>query len=103
VRASYDTLINIFEQIENFFRRLEVYMEVSPTPEMTDMIVKIMVEVLSILALATKEIQHGRISESFLYQPTIAIDWIVFRKISEEAGRKDGHRRRIEEAGQAHN
>ncbi|KAI0284495.1 hypothetical protein BC826DRAFT_1055924, partial [Russula brevipes] len=63
VRASHDTLINIFEQIENFFRRLEVYMEVSPTPEMTDMIVKIMAEVLSILALATKEIRHGRIKK----------------------------------------
>ncbi|KAI0287835.1 hypothetical protein BC826DRAFT_1042229 [Russula brevipes] len=44
-------------------------MEVSPTPEMTDMIVKIMVEVLSILALATKEIKNGRISEFLLYQP----------------------------------
>jgi hypothetical protein len=73
VRASYDTLINIFEQIENFFRRLEIHMEVSPTPEMTDIIVKIMVEVLSILALATKEIKHGWISELFLYQP-IAVD-----------------------------
>jgi hypothetical protein len=42
VRASHDTLIDIFERIENFFQRLEIYTEVSPTPEMMDIIVKIM-------------------------------------------------------------
>jgi hypothetical protein len=46
-------------------------MEVSPTVEMTDIVVKIMVEVLSILALATKEIKYGRISELFLYQAIV--------------------------------
>ena len=61
--ASQETLVDIFERIENFFRRLETYVEVAPTPEMMDMIVKIMVEVLSILAIATKEIKQGRTSE----------------------------------------
>ena len=63
VRSSADTLIDIFERIENFFRRLEVYTEVPPTPEMMDMMVKIMVEILSILGIATKEIKQGRTSE----------------------------------------
>jgi hypothetical protein len=63
VRASQDTLIDVFERMENFFKRLEVYTEVSPTPEMTDIILKIMTEVLSILAIATKEIRQGRMSE----------------------------------------
>jgi hypothetical protein len=49
--------------MENFFQRLEIYIEVSPIPEMIDIIVKIMVEVLSILAIATKEIKQGRTSE----------------------------------------
>jgi hypothetical protein len=31
---------------------------------MTDIIVDIMVEVLTILAIATKEVKHGRLSES---------------------------------------
>jgi hypothetical protein len=53
----------MFERIENFFRRLEVYTAVPPTPEMTDMMVKIMVEVLSILGIATKEIRQGQTSE----------------------------------------
>ena len=63
VRASQETLIDIFERIENFFRRLEIYTEVSPTPEMIDIITKIMVEVLSILAIATNEIKQGHASE----------------------------------------
>jgi hypothetical protein len=63
VRQSQEALIDIFERIENFFRRLEVYTEVPPTPEMMDMMVKIMVEILSILGIATKEIKQGRTSE----------------------------------------
>ena len=48
---------------EKFFRRLETYIEVPPTTGMTDMIVKILVEVLSILAITTKEIKQSRASE----------------------------------------
>ena len=47
-----------------FFRRLEAYEEVSPTAAMTEIIVDILVEVLAILAIATKEIKQGRPSES---------------------------------------
>ena len=36
---------------------------VPPTPKMTDIIVKIMVELLSVLALATKQIKQGRFSK----------------------------------------
>ena len=63
VRASQDTLVDIFERIESFFRRLEVYTEVTPTTEMTDTIVQIMVEVLSIVGIAMKEIKQGWLSE----------------------------------------
>ena len=56
-------LIDIFVRIEGFFKRLESYTEVRPTAAMTDVIVKIIIEVLSILAIATKEIQEGRSSE----------------------------------------
>jgi hypothetical protein len=68
VRASADILADIFERIEFFFRRLEIYTEVPPTPEMTDIIVEIMVEVLSILGLATKEIKEGSTSKHILYK-----------------------------------
>ena len=63
VSAAQDALIDIFERIENFFKRLETYTEVRPSMAMTDIIVKIMVEVLNILGIATKEIKQGRTSE----------------------------------------
>jgi hypothetical protein len=63
VRASQDTLIDIFERMENSFQRPEIYINVSRTPEMMDIIMKIMVEVLSILAIATTEMKQSRTSE----------------------------------------
>ena len=59
VNAAEDALIDIFERIENFFKRLETYTEVRLSEAMTDIIVKIMVEVLNIFAIATKEVKQG--------------------------------------------
>ena len=56
-------LIGVFVRIESFFKRLETYTEVRPTAAMTDVIVQILIEVLSILAIATKQIKQGRSSE----------------------------------------
>ena len=63
VRGDQSTLLDLFQRIEMFFRRLEVYTKVELTPEMMDMMVQIIVEVLSILGIATKEIKQGRTSE----------------------------------------
>jgi aspartyl aminopeptidase len=45
-----------------FFMRLEKYIAVRPTAAMTDVIGKIIVEVISILGIATKEIGQERFS-----------------------------------------
>ena len=63
VRKDQGTLIEIFERMEGFFRRLEIYAAVRPTAEMMDTIIQIMVEILSILGIATKEIKESRLSE----------------------------------------
>ncbi|KAH9014098.1 hypothetical protein EDB84DRAFT_1680234 [Lactarius hengduanensis] len=60
IEASQDDLVDLFGRIENFFIRLESYTTVRPTDAMTDIIVKIMVEVLNIFAIATKEMRQGR-------------------------------------------
>ena len=62
--ASRDAIVDIFERIESFFRRLETYTKVPTTEAMRDIIVKIMVEVLGIFAIVTREIKQGRASES---------------------------------------
>src|SRR6266404_264252 len=62
IDASQDALADLFESIENFLKRLASYTTVRPTAGMTDIIVKIMVEVLNIFAIATKEMKQGRAS-----------------------------------------
>jgi hypothetical protein len=62
VEASQDVVVDLFVRIESFIRRLDSYTEVRPTGAMTDIIVKIMVEILSILAIATKGIKEKRAS-----------------------------------------
>jgi hypothetical protein len=61
VILSYNTLLDLFDRIGNFLKRLDIYIGVPPTQMMTDVIVKIMTEILSVLGLATKRIQQGRI------------------------------------------
>lgn len=66
MKSSYDVLIDIFEYIDNFLRRLMIYSEIKPTLAMTEVIIKIMVELLSVLALATTQISQGKLSKSSL-------------------------------------
>ena len=63
MRASHDALLELFERIENFFKRLGVYTQVSMTAEMAEVFVKIVAEVLTILSIATKEVKRKRASE----------------------------------------
>ena len=53
----------MFGRIESFFRRLEIYTQVPATTEIIDTITQILVEVLAILGIATKELKQGRISK----------------------------------------
>jgi hypothetical protein len=90
VRASYDALVDIFECIENFLRRLRIYTEIPLPPAMTEMVIKIMVELLSVLALATKQISQGRFSMSVLIYND---SWLICgRKIRKEIFRRKRHR-----------
>jgi hypothetical protein len=66
VSASYDALLELFECLGNFLKRLHVYTEISLDPLMTDIVAKIMVELIAILALAKKYIHRGRLSERVL-------------------------------------
>ena len=64
VKASQDALVDLFERMENFFKRLESHTAVPPTDAMTDIIVKILIEVLNIFAIATKEMTRSLASAS---------------------------------------
>ena len=58
--SSYDTLINIMETIEHFLGRLDIYIGMPLTGDMGKILVKIMVELLSTIALVTSQIKQSR-------------------------------------------
>jgi len=75
--------------LEYFFKRLEKYIDVRPTAAMTDIIIKIMVEVLSILGIVTKEVRQGRTSMSFLVDISPNIDFHAEKYLKKLVGRND--------------
>ena len=69
---------------------------------MTEIIVKILVELLSILGLATKQLQQGKLSKSALGE-TLYYLTMQCRIVCQEAFRRgEGHRGGTSEVGSAH-
>ena len=64
VSTSYDALIDLFECFEHYLGRLKVLSEIPSA--VGEILVKIMVELLDVLALATQQIKQGRFSEFVL-------------------------------------
>ncbi|KAI0288057.1 hypothetical protein BC826DRAFT_721154, partial [Russula brevipes] len=62
--ASHESLIQLFERIRNFLQRLERYIRNLFTDELTELLGKIMAQLLSILALSTKVMMDGRIKNA---------------------------------------
>jgi hypothetical protein len=75
--------------MECFFKRLEKYIKVRPTAALMDVFVKIMVEVLSILGIVTKEIGQGKLSTSFRFDISPTVDLRAEKFFKKLAGMKD--------------
>ncbi len=52
--------------MEDFFKRFKVYTQSSLNIDLAEVLVNVVVKVLNILSIATKEIEQSRASESFL-------------------------------------
>jgi len=63
VVASHDILINLFERIHFFLQRLKSYTGIPLTDGLTELLGKIMAQILCILGLSTKAMTERRISE----------------------------------------
>jgi hypothetical protein len=63
ITSSYDSVFNLFECLGIFLKHVETYTTTPPTPVLVDTIIKIMIELLSVLALATKQLKQGQFSE----------------------------------------
>lgn len=66
VTSSYDALVELFECLGGFLKRLEIYSNIPSSSLMSEIIVKIIVELLSVLSLATEQIKNGIFSKWIL-------------------------------------
>lgn len=66
MRESYGALVEFLEYVENLLRRLIIYTKVEkPTFAMTEVVIKITAQLISAIALATKQMDQRRFSECF--------------------------------------
>lgn len=65
VSTSHDALIDLFECFEQYLSRLKIFTEIPSA--MGELLIKIMVELLGVLALVTQQIKLGRFSEFVLH------------------------------------
>jgi hypothetical protein len=63
---NHDELADLLESIEHLLKPLEIYAQITHTPGMDETAVEIIVELLSTLAVTTKELNQGRSSEPVL-------------------------------------
>jgi len=61
-----DAVVDVLESVERLFRHLDIYTRIPHSLDLDEMVVKIVMELLSILALATKQLTRGQMSESIL-------------------------------------
>ena len=64
VNTSYNALVNVLESMDRLIKPLDIYTQIPHTPAMDKIVFKIMMELLSTLALVTKDLQQGGKSES---------------------------------------
>ena len=93
-------LVDLFARIDNFIMRLEYYKDIPPTNAMSDIVVKIIVEVISILSIATAEIKQRR-SERIASNLSFLSHISVGRYLNRLLGKKR-YRSRTKKVGYAH-
>jgi hypothetical protein len=89
VVRNYDTLISLFERIHLFLKRLDCYTSIPLTTAMTELLGKIMAQVLSILALSTKTMKERRISESIHLIYLLLVEYEAETFLKRLGGRTD--------------
>jgi hypothetical protein len=89
VIGSYEVLVTLFERIQFFLQRLNRYTAIPLIPEMISLLGKIMAQVLSVLALSTKEMQERRIGILLPFVFSFMADYDAENFMKKLVGKKD--------------
>jgi len=82
-------LVKLFERVQFFLQRLNCYTGIPLTTSMTELLGKIMAQVLSILALSTKTMKERQISESIHSVYPFFVDYGIETLLKKLVGRAD--------------
>jgi hypothetical protein len=82
VLSSCDALADLLKSIEHFVNRLNVYTQISPTPTIDEIIVNLIVELISTLALVTGKLKRRRSREFFLAD----VPWVALLSTTQSNG-----------------
>lgn len=89
VISTCDALADLLEAIESFVNRLDIYTQISSTPAIDEIVIKIFVELLSTLAQVTERLKQRRLCESVL---AAVLSYSATRsQADKEPSRKEGH------------
>jgi hypothetical protein len=87
--ADYSRLVQLFEQIHFFVQHLNSYTGMALTRDFTELLGKIMAQVLSILTLSTKAMTQRRISKSINVLHSCESDFGSEKYVKKLVGRTD--------------
>lgn len=85
INASYDALVDLLKSTKHFLNCLKIYIKIPPTVSMVEILIKIMVELLSAIALVTKQVKQKHPSESILANIMTSLASMQCSKIYKEA------------------
>ncbi|KAH9957784.1 hypothetical protein BC827DRAFT_1157101 [Russula dissimulans] len=60
---TYDALVDLFESFESFLKRLDIYTKIPSTAAITEIIIKILIELLNTISLAIQQLKQGRLKK----------------------------------------
>jgi len=63
VITNYHVLVDLLESIEHLLKPLDMFTGIPPTSAMNEIVIKIILDLLSILAQTTKELKPGQSSK----------------------------------------
>jgi hypothetical protein len=90
VLTSFNAVVDLLESIERFLSRLDIYARIPPTAETDELMAKIIVELLSTLALVTEKLTQRRSSQSIL---TLVLLYLsAHSRILKATFQREGHR-----------
>ncbi|KAI0291782.1 hypothetical protein B0F90DRAFT_1774448 [Multifurca ochricompacta] len=87
VSTNYEMLIDLFRSVESFLKRLTTCIKIPPTTAASKVVVKLLLELLSTLALAIQQVKEGSLGGSLSFSVRYSSSG-TYREVGRKAFRR---------------